>query len=470
MGGLNNEKSLNANLNFFSNFGNLKRMDNKQLFVTFEQCLKEDQLLALKMIFYFRSVRKIGLGDRPLPAKLLRYLANNYTYIVIKNLPLIPYYGRFDDLYALDGTKVEKEMYFFLYTKAMEDLQNDKPSLLGKWLISANTKSRKMFLGIKTAKYFAYFKTNDKKCLGVLKRHQLNPILKEYRQLLTTLRKKINVLETHLCQKEYDCINFNNLTNIAKNRYANTFKRIMGNDYLKLLKEEMPKTLTTYDLVKSFCKDTPLITEQRYQMLPYYKGNGDNLVVIKDVNGSADINPALSLAIYLADHNQGFYYHKVLTYKNNKLCFLSFNDGDSFLNKYTSLPNVKKSLNINSVLKFILNNAIENNLKNDELPKRILFLFETRFADCFIKEENYDQHLRTMFENYQYTLPEIVFWNTATHCHEGRLQVKQEAKGITLIRGINATIFESIMKSADVTPLNYMNEVLNNPYFDLVQI
>ena len=38
----------------------------------------------------------------------------------------IPFYGRYDDLYALEGTPLEKEMFQFIARQLKQDLRNMK--------------------------------------------------------------------------------------------------------------------------------------------------------------------------------------------------------------------------------------------------------------------------------------------------------------------------------------------------------
>ena len=87
----------------------------------FKKAYEEDALRALKCLFYLRSVRG-GQGERRYFRVVLNWLAKNHPEDVIRNLENIPFYGRWDDLYALVGTPVEDEMWRFLKHEVVEGL------------------------------------------------------------------------------------------------------------------------------------------------------------------------------------------------------------------------------------------------------------------------------------------------------------------------------------------------------------
>lgn len=473
------KSTLNANLDFFSSISSLRNIETKKITQDYSECLKEDKLLAFKLAFYARSIRHLGQGERKLARKLYAYLANNETDSMLKNMHLIPYYGRFDDLYALDGTLLEKEMYRFMYEQAINDLNSTSPSLLGKWLISANTKSNKKSLGIKTAKYFAYFKTNNEQLLHEVSKGTLNTILKDYRKLLTTLRKKINILETKLCSQDYQSIDFSKVPSMAMLRYCSTFTRNANEQYEAYLEQVRQgkakintQTLTPYDIFSKIECAYSASLETLWKNLPDYVNGGFNTLVVADTSGSMEGKPmdvALSLAIYFAEHNYGPYHNKMITFSRNPH-YVTFSDDDNLLEKYRKIPEYVENTNINKVFKLILNTAIENNLKDEDLPRKVLIISDMQFDACTIKNKDYYTELKAMFAKYNYTLPELIFWNVSEFDYCGKYQVKYDTKGAILISGMNPSLFESIMKSVDVTPLKFMNEVLNNPYFDLIQI
>ena len=145
----NGENALNTTgnkcLDFYGTIGALRSADEARITRLFADAYKEDALLATKTVFYGRDVRG-GLGEREVFRKLLRYMAQVHPEAVIRNIPLIGEYGRFDDLYSLVGTPLEKEMWFFIKLQLQDDEENmraGKPvSLLAKWLKTADASSK----------------------------------------------------------------------------------------------------------------------------------------------------------------------------------------------------------------------------------------------------------------------------------------------------------------------------------------
>lgn len=466
-------------LDMFSSISSFSRASNSSKVTSlFANCLAEDKLLAFKLAFYIRDFRKLGQGERNLARKLYKFLATIEPKSFAKNIYLIPFYGRYDDLYALVGTPLEKEMFKYMYDTLINDLNSEYPSLLGKWLISANLKSTKFHLGVKTAKYFAYFSTNDEKMLGHLDSRKLNNICKDYRLLVTKLRKKIDILETKLCSKDYENIDFSKIPSKALMQYSSFFNNKLNEKYSEyLLNVEKNKvninvkTLTPYEIIRKIRKNNSPDLELMWQNLPDYVNGSFDTLVVADTSGSMVGKPldvALSLAIYFAEHNKGIWHNKMITF-SAKPSFISFK-GDSLYSKVCSIPCINENTNIESVFKLILNTAIQNKLAPDQLPKKVIIISDMQFDNCKTKKKDYFNYLKEKYSSNGYELPQLVFWDVSQNNYRGKYYVSYNTEGALLLSGINPNIFDSLMKSIEPNPLEYMQEVLNDPYFDQISI
>ena len=137
----------------------------------FKNAFEEAPLLALKCLFYLRDVRG-GQGERRFFRVCLKWLAIHHSDIVRKNLDNIAEYGRYDDLYTLVDTPLEKEMFKFIRNQINLDLESKTPSLLAKWLKSENTSSA------------------ESCALGNKTRIALGLSHKQYRKVLSHLRQR----------------------------------------------------------------------------------------------------------------------------------------------------------------------------------------------------------------------------------------------------------------------------------------
>ena len=97
-------------LDFFAQGGAMRKREEIDIYTMFDAAFKEDNLLALKMMFYFRDIRN-GQGERRTFKIILHELAKNNSDLIIKNIYLIKEYGRWDDYFALIDTPLESEMF-----------------------------------------------------------------------------------------------------------------------------------------------------------------------------------------------------------------------------------------------------------------------------------------------------------------------------------------------------------------------
>ena len=96
-------------LDFYSTVGALRTADDIRINRLFADAFNEDKLLATKIAFYGRDIRG-GLGERKTFRTIIRYMADYHPEALRPNLDLIGVYGRYDDMYALIGTRLENEM------------------------------------------------------------------------------------------------------------------------------------------------------------------------------------------------------------------------------------------------------------------------------------------------------------------------------------------------------------------------
>jgi len=131
-------------VDFFSKLASL-RNENGNFYDYFSNSLEEDELMTIRALFYSRDIRG-GQGER----SNFRYAltkAIDKSSILRANISLIPFYGRWDDMFSLIGTEVEDEMFSLVASTYWDDVSKAKAgetsiSLLGKWMPSVNTSSK----------------------------------------------------------------------------------------------------------------------------------------------------------------------------------------------------------------------------------------------------------------------------------------------------------------------------------------
>lgn len=121
-GALAHRKLNNAVYQMFAVGGAYRKRSDEDCILLFKNALEEDETLALKCLFYLRDARG-GQGERRFFRVCYKWLANTHPEIAKRNLNLLPEYGRYDDLYCLVGTPLEKEMFELIKHEIAEGLK-----------------------------------------------------------------------------------------------------------------------------------------------------------------------------------------------------------------------------------------------------------------------------------------------------------------------------------------------------------
>ena len=390
-------------------------------------------------------------------------------------MKFIPNFGRWDMLYAFDGTKLEKEAYQMFKEQLAVDLTSDKPSLMGKWLASENASSAEShYLGMKTRKYFG-----------------MTP--RQYRKTLTHLRKKINVLERLMSANEWDRIEFDAIPSNAGFKYrrafmrhdlerqksgARTYEDFIADDNTKV----NAKVLYPYECISRArnvyyrpAQDTERKSVNKYwdNLKDYFNGASFNGMVMADTsgsmtwgknNGALPIDVALSLAMYCADKNSGPFANLFMTFESNPH-FMEVS-GFDFCDKVKKAVNAPwgGSTNISSAFNLILNTAIENHCKQEDMPETLIIISDQEFdcctGACMLYKSGYESLMETIsarFARAGYKCPKLVFWNINTRNDNIPMKDKD---GITFVSGFSPSTFELIMTGK--TSYTLMMEKLNS--------
>ena len=311
---ISNRTSLDAVLDFFASGSAMRYNSDSEIFDLFHKAFVQDNLLALKCLFYFRDIRG-GQGERKIFRAIFKQLGNLHSDKVVRNLDNVVKYGRWDDLFCLENTKAWYDVSKYIQKQFETDVVNENTglypvSLLAKWLPSVNASSH---LTKKRGKYFAKF-------LGLQQ--------SEYRKTLSKLRTAIDVLEKKMTTKQWSEIDYQKVPSVAGLKYRGAFSRNDEKRYGKYL-EDVAKgkkkinasTLYPYEIVRKLLGDyggVKSLGEQEVQSLNamwdnlpnYLSDNPHRGLVVCDTSGSmyggygvSPIEVSISLAMYIAERN-----------------------------------------------------------------------------------------------------------------------------------------------------------------------
>lgn len=500
---LNNETKLTENgavgyrttgkklldLNF--SVASLRGASEPEIINKFMDAYWEDPVTAMKWLFYTRDCRE-GLGERRLFRIVLKHLAQNKPEIIKAVFSFAPIYGRYDDLWCLLDTDLKQSVIFVAAEQLTEDRLNMKNSksisLLGKWLPSENASS-------KDTKRYA---TVIRKGLGMTSRN--------YRKMLSDLRKYIDVVECKMSAREWGGINYEAVSSRANLIYNNAFLR---NDedrrraYLGALEKGEAKinagTLFPHDIVhkygSSYRVDAAL--EGLWKALPdTVKGCG-NTIVVADGSGSMTCNVgsntrvtaldvANSLAIYFAERSSGEFKDKYITFSERPQ-FVDFSNAKTLRDKIgiALRHDEVANTNIEAVFDLILQTAVNNHMTQEDIPANILIVSDMEFDSCATSGAPSSRnswgwysssHVRpttTLFDTiaqkyaaHGYKLPRLVFWNV--NSRTGTIPVKENDLGVALVSGFSVNIVNMVM-SNKLDPYECLLDVLNVERYQAIE-
>ena len=380
-GAVTNRSTGKACLDLFATIGALRRESDEEISTRFIRAFTEDPDTAMKILFYGRDVRG-GLGERRVFRAALKWLAENEKNSVVRNLPYIAEYGRWDDVLVLLDTPCRRNALALLKSQFQQDLtameNGGEVSLLGKWLPSVNASNdNTVRLATMIAKYF-----------GISDR--------DYRKALAKLRTHIRIIENNLRERDYT-FDYAKQPSKAMFKYRRAFLRNDEERYNAFM-EKVSKgeaklhtgTLMPYEIVepylytnglwsnhsfmKAISEDEKRILNTTWAALEDFTTDENALAVI-DTSGSmfCQSNPmpaavAMSLGLYFAERSKGaFANHFIEFSRTPQLIELK---GETFADRlrYIASFNEIANTNLEAVFNLILSAAVRNHVPQSELP------------------------------------------------------------------------------------------------------
>lgn len=472
-------------LDFFAKAGAIRAWDDDLVLNAFHKAFNENALLATKTLFYTRDVRG-GLGERDVFRTILHDMAVSNPDIVLKNLALIPEYGRYDDLYSLVDTPVEQAMWEFMqltFKKDVENMQAGKPiTLLAKWieLPDRGTKVQRK-LGSKTMNKLGY---RNNRIEGI--------------KLVVKMREYLSIPERAIAAKAYDKIDYSTIPSMCMNKYRKAFIRNDGDRYNEFIAsvargEAKIKTgaITPVDLVKAtgftlgvwICApsikasaEEMAAIEAQWKELPDYVVDA-NAIVMADVSGSMERNGAdplytsLALAVYFAEHNSGPFADMVMTFSSSP-SLVNIQRKLSLKDKLIEVGRIewRNSTNIEAALNTVLEKAIESHCSQDDMPKSIIIISDMQFYNAVYDRngETISDAMKRRYAEHGYTLPRIVYWNV--NALADNFQFNADDVNICAVSGKSASTFQSVLNMIATTPYDSMLEILNSARYEAVTV
>ena len=446
-------------LDLFATIGALRRESEQEITARFLRAYAEDPDLAMKILFYGRDVRG-GLGERRVFRILLRWLAVSKPESVVRNLPYVAEYGRWDDVLVLLDTPCRAEALALLKQQFDADLaalsSDGDVSLLGKWLPSVNASNDET---IRAAKQIA-------NAFGLSDR--------DYRKTLTKLRAQIRILENNLRKRDYT-FDYSKQPSKAMFKYRKAFLRNDAERYGAFMQRVSTGevklntgALYPYEIIeKAFhCDDAERLSlDATWRALADYTQD-ENALVVADGSGSMywggkpmPAAVAQSLAIYFAEHNRGAFRNHFITFSMNpRLVEIK---GRDIVDKarYCETFNECANTNIQKVFELVLNAAVRNRVPQKDLPSTLYIISDMEFDSCAAGASltNFE-YAAKLFRQAGYRLPNVVFWNVSSRNQQQPVTMNEQ--GVALVSGCSPRIFSMVMEGS-LDPFTFMLSVID---------
>lgn len=429
-------------LDYFSTLGISRDVPAMEIINKFTKSFSDDPLTTMRLLFYGRDVRG-GQGERYSFRNLIAYLANNRSKVLLKNIHLIPEYGRWDDLLVLMNTPCEKQA-LELWANAIRS----KNGLAAKWAPREGSANGQV----------AY-----------LLARQLGLNMKEYRKLISSLSKTV---EQDMCAKNWDEINFEQVPSVAMSNYKKAFERnaTTWQDYVSRLIKGTAKIngsiLYPYQIVKSISSN-PDIANAQWETLPDYISSDERILPIVDVSGSMwstagqgfnCIDISTSLGLYLCERNKSAFKDAIITFEHRPhLVTLR----GTLTERYNQLLQVPwgGSTDLNAVFELVLNHAVKYKVPESDMPTALLIVSDMQFNCC--GQFTAVEMIREKYRAAGYTMPRIIFWQVNGSINN--TPVKFDERGVGIVSGFSPSIMKYALGSTEMfDPMQPIRDIVES--------
>ena len=494
-----------------------RTITKEQSYEYIEKCWKISPEKTVAIIFNGRDRLK-GKKEKRVSNQAMLWLRENKPYTYMSNiLTYINKYGRWKDLLNIcyeneaDGM-INKNYELTLFAdKLRDDLCNFNSetvdaanateetkkkisiSLCAKWAPSENDRNDQRKHFAKKIATILYGKDDDKK---------MEKYRKEY---LVPLRKKINIVETLMCNNEWDKINYECVPGVASRRLHNVFNKHDSDRYCEYLAKVrsgdakinvtgiLPHELANYYVnlrnTQDEYEENETIELQWKTILENVKSCGilGNSLALIDLsgsmfsasNGSIPAQVAISLGIITSQCCNGMFKNKFITFSADPELvslipdelYKEYTDKGIEPSLYTcfkSLIEVDYGFNTDFVKScdMIIKYGKDNNIKDEDMPNKLFIFTDMQFDEATVDNNTENNGIETlyktiakMFKAADYTTPKFIFWNLNSS-HKQSFPVNCKTEGTAMISGFSEQLLKIFMTYDEFKPELIVDEIL----------
>ncbi|KAL1307535.1 hypothetical protein HN51_049446 [Arachis hypogaea] len=320
------------------------------------------------------------------------------------------------------------------------------------------------------------------------------------KEVLVPLRKILELPEVYMSEKRWDSIPYNRVASVAMKLYKEKFLKHDKERFLQYLVDvKSGKTtiaagaLLPHEIIQSLQYRCPYRYENSDEDEDEYadeyeagdevaelqwsrmvsdmlkKGKLKNCLAVCDVSGSMHGTPmdvCVALGLLVSELNEEPWKGKVITFSADPELHLI--EGDSLYSKTSFIREMKWGMNTDfqRVFDRILEVAVDGNLKEDQMIKRVFVFSDMEFdqASATPWETDYQAITRKYSEKgYGSAVPQIVFWNLRD---SRATPVAATQQGVALVSGFSKNLMKLFMNNdGEISPESSMEAAISGPKY-----
>lgn len=477
---------------FFSGF--VRGTDEEKLTKMLNNSWQCDPLMTLKMCFYARNCRGVGMGEKRTAYIAWEFLQQKFPKIWKKNLPNVEKFGSFKDLLMMTVRRLQHsnpgdlpELGYFsdCLRCDFDALSAGKSlSLAGKWAPRQKT-------------HFDTFKVNDKSIRLPKKIAEMmwpkitnhSYLMMKYRKLCTDLNKRLKTVEPMMCDQDWANIRYSSVPSVCMKRNRKAFMKHdeeRFTEYLASVKRGEQKinasVIQPHELVKACCNVSQVdeVIERQWEALRNKIKESCTLnktLCVCDVSGSMTCNynkgeipiyVCLALGILTSEIVEPPFGNHIITFSERPTFHRIV--GDNLRQKIENLKNAHWEMNTNLIATFemILNRALQYGLTQEQMPTQLLIISDMQFDEAVGHQTTTHDVIREKYRQSGYQLPRIVYWNVAPN--KIGFPINAACPDSLLVSGFSPSLLSCLVETGDINPLIFVKKVLGDSLFDSVTL
>ena len=464
-----------------------------------KRCLAKYPEDTCVLAFQTRDIRG-GKGERELGRFMLKQILKERPDLATSLIPLIPEYGRWDDVWSLYGISdtVSAAVDSVVLEQFRLDQESERPSLLAKWLPRQHSVNYKVKA---LATHFAslFF--------------PLTPVAKgqremRYRKTVACLNKLLDTTEIKMCGKRWATIEpshvpgqlfkkndnaFFNTINIGRHtqsrselsdrvKCAENFKEYMasvkcGGVLMKGGDTTMPNEHIHKIIHSLYDEASDSVIQAQWEAIrdkTAAEGGLGKSVFLCDFSGSMAGEPievSLAMGILGSELADPAFRNHILTFDAEPR-WHQFPEGQTLRRKIESIHGIGQGLNTNflAACGLVLERLVEHKVAPSDAPTHLIVVTDMGF-DSANKEgpwETQFQKVRGDFEAQGYEPPLIVCWNVSDKYTDAH--AKADEVGVVQLSGWSPSVLKAIQTGVTVqTPYQGLRVLLDDSRYDKVR-